>query len=47
MQALQGPNVVGIYGLLQPLDDGIMLFAKVMVIPNHANLAGYILAPML
>lgn len=28
MQARRGPNIVGVYGLLQPLADGIKLYSK-------------------
>jgi NADH:ubiquinone oxidoreductase subunit H len=33
-----GPNQVGIYGLIQPLTDGIKLLIKEILIPQHSYL---------
>ena len=47
IQRRRGPSVVGIWGLLQPLADGLKLLVKETVLPSNANTILFIIAPIL
>jgi NADH-quinone oxidoreductase subunit H len=46
IQRRRGPNVVGFWGLLQPLADGLKLLVKELLVPTKSNPIIFVFAPI-
>lgn len=47
LQKRQGPKIVGFWGLLQPIVDGLKLLIKEIIVPSRSNSFIFILSPLI
>lgn len=47
IQRRKGPNVIGAFGFLQPISDGLKLLIKETIIPSHSNNLIFLFSPVL
>merc|ERR1712087_647656 len=46
VQRRRGPNVIGIFGLLQSVADGFKLIIKETIIPSNSNVLIFLFSPI-
>jgi NADH-quinone oxidoreductase subunit H len=45
VQRRRGPNIIGVFGLLQPLSDGLKLLTNEQILPSSSNKIIFYLSP--